>query len=177
MFTKPLDSEEALPDQGNGWKEKTHWLHSSPFQLQLKQLHFLFIYLFLIEAQLQYCVGFCRTSTWISHWYTYVPSLLNLSQPLTPSHPSRLSQSPGLRSLSHRANPHCLYILHMLVYMFPYYSLHRPILSFLPCPHPHVHKSVLHIHVSIAALQEDSSVPSFFISYIWVNIQYLLFSF
>ena len=61
--------------------------------------------------------------------------------------------------------------------MFPYYSLHCPILSFLPCPHPHVHKSVLHIHVSIAALQEDSSVPSFFISYIWVNIQYLLFSF
>ena len=26
---------------------------------------------------LQYCVGFCHTSTWISHRYTYVPSLLN----------------------------------------------------------------------------------------------------
>ena len=26
---------------------------------------------------LQYCVGFCQTSTWISHRYTYVPSLLN----------------------------------------------------------------------------------------------------
>ena len=27
---------------------------------------------------LQYCVGFCHTSTWISHRYTYAPSLLNL---------------------------------------------------------------------------------------------------
>ena len=41
-------------------------------------------------------VGFCHTSTWISHRYTYVPSLLNL--PPTPSHPSRLSQSPSLSS-------------------------------------------------------------------------------
>ena len=37
-----------------------------------------------------YC--FCHTSTWISHRYTYVVSVLNL--PLT-SHHSRLSQSPG----------------------------------------------------------------------------------
>ena len=27
---------------------------------------------------LQYSVGFCHTSTWISHRYTYVPFLLNL---------------------------------------------------------------------------------------------------
>ena len=27
---------------------------------------------------LQYCVGFCHISTWISHWYTHGPSLLNL---------------------------------------------------------------------------------------------------
>ena len=42
---------------------------------------------------IQYCVGFCHTAAWISHRYTYVPSLLNLS--LT-SHPSRLSQSNWL---------------------------------------------------------------------------------
>ena len=36
------------------------------------------IYLFLIEGELQYCIGFCHTSTWISHRYTYVPSLLSL---------------------------------------------------------------------------------------------------
>ena len=28
---------------------------------------------------LQYCLGFCHTSTWIHHRYTYVPSLLTLS--------------------------------------------------------------------------------------------------
>ena len=33
---------------------------------------------------LQYCVGFCHIATWISHRYTYVPSLLNL---LPTSHP------------------------------------------------------------------------------------------
>ena len=33
---------------------------------------------------LQYCFGFCQTSTWISHRYTYVPSLLNLPPYPTP---------------------------------------------------------------------------------------------
>ena len=42
---------------------------------------------------LQYCVGFCHTSTWISHRYTYVPSWTPLPPP-TPFHPSRLSQGP-----------------------------------------------------------------------------------
>ena len=42
-----------------------------------------FIYLFFVVLNvflidLQYCVGFCHTLTWISHRYTYVPSLLNL---------------------------------------------------------------------------------------------------
>ena len=32
---------------------------------------------------LQYCVCLSHTSTWISHKYTYVPSLLNLSPPLS----------------------------------------------------------------------------------------------
>ena len=35
----------------------------------------------------QYCVGFCHPSTWISHRYTHVPSLLNLpptSLPIPP---------------------------------------------------------------------------------------------
>ena len=27
---------------------------------------------------LQYCISFCHTSAWISHKYTYVPSLVNL---------------------------------------------------------------------------------------------------
>ena len=42
---------------------------------------FVFNYLFIFSWRiiaLQYCVGFCRTSTWVSHRYTYIPSLLNL---------------------------------------------------------------------------------------------------
>ena len=41
-------------------------------------IHNDFIFNWRIIA-LQYCIGFCHTSTWISHRYTYVPSLLNLS--------------------------------------------------------------------------------------------------
>ena len=70
--------------------------------LHLKKL---FIFNWRIIA-LQYCVGFCHISTWISHRYRYVRSLLNL--PHTPSHPSWWSQSPSLSSLSHITNPHWL---------------------------------------------------------------------
>ena len=87
---------------------------------------------------------------------TYVSSLLNL--PSTLSHLYRLLQSPGLISLSHTVNFHWLSILHMIVYMFPCYSLHtsHPLL-----PSPRVHKSVLYVWFSIAVLQINSSVPSF----------------
>ena len=51
---------------------------------------------------LQCCVGFCHTSTWISHRYTYIPSLLNLP---SISHPSRLSQSIKLSSVYHTEIP------------------------------------------------------------------------
>ena len=75
------------------------------------------------------------------------PSLL----PPTPSHPAGLSQSPGLSSLSHTAHSHWLSILHMVVYRFPGYSLHssHPLLP----PPPRVHKSVVCVCTSIAALQ------------------------
>ena len=48
----------------------------------LSQMSFLFIYFLLLEDTpfsftLQYYNGFCHTSTWIGHRYTYVPSLLN----------------------------------------------------------------------------------------------------
>ena len=48
-----------------------------------------------------------------------------------------------------------------------------PTISFMHC----VHKSVLYVCISIAALQVGSSVASFWIPYIWINIQYLSFSF
>ena len=42
---------------------------------------------------LQYCDGFCHTSTWISHGCTRVPPTLSPLPSSSPPHPSRLSQS------------------------------------------------------------------------------------
>ena len=42
---------------------------------------------------LQYCDGFCHTSTGISHRHTCDPSFLNSSPTSLPPHPSKLSQS------------------------------------------------------------------------------------
>ena len=76
-----------------------------------------------------------------------------------PSHPSRLTQSPCLSFLSHRANSHWLSILHMVMYVSLLLSPYLPTSpsSFPSC----VPKSVLNICVSTAALQVVSSVPSF----------------
>ena len=82
---------------------------------------------------LQYCLGFCHTSTWIRHRYTYVPSLLTLSPT---SHPSELLQSPSLSSLSHMANSHWLFILHTVVYMLPCSSPFVPPSPSSTCPCP-----------------------------------------
>ena len=49
---------------------------------------FFHLNLFMLNQRiiaLHYCVGFCHTSTWPIHRYTYVPSLLNL--PHTSNHP------------------------------------------------------------------------------------------
>ena len=75
----------------------------------------------------------------------------------SPCHSSRLTQSPCLSFLSHTANSHWLSILHMVISV-SCYSLHasHPLL-----PSPHVHKSVLSVCFSIAALQINSSEPFF----------------
>ena len=65
----------------------------------------------------------------MNHKHTYVLSVLNL---LPTSHPSRWSQSTRfeltrfehqIEWISHSANSHWLSILHMITYMFQYYSL------------------------------------------------------
>ena len=43
---------------------------------------------------LQYCADFCHASAWISHWHTYVPSLLNLPPTSYPTPTPELCQSP-----------------------------------------------------------------------------------
>ena len=116
----------------------TWWKNQySLFLMILNSMLFIFFNWRIIA--LKYGVGFCRMSTWISHRYAYVPSLLNLTP--TPSHPSccsvakscltlwdpwtsRLSPSTSLSSLSNTANSHWLSILRAVVYMFPSYCLH-----------------------------------------------------
>ena len=73
-------------------------------------------------------------------------SWISLSPP-TPSHLSRLSQSPGLSSLSHSANSHCLSLLHMVMCIFICYSLHSsdllpPAPPLCHPPHPTLAKSI-----------------------------------
>ena len=85
-------------------------------------IYFLFIFNWRIIA-LQNCASFCPTSTWISHRYTYVPSLLDLSptsQPIPPlqvviEHQFEFPELYGKLPLL---------ILHTVVYMFPCYFLH-----------------------------------------------------
>ena len=93
---------------------------------------------------LQYNVGFCHTSTWISRRYTYVPSLLNLLCTCPGCH-----KAPGWAPVSHSEFALAIYFTHGRVYVLS----NHPTLSFLYC----VHKSVLYGWVSIAALQKVSS--------------------
>ena len=77
--------------------------------------------------------------------------------PVTPFYLSRLSQSTSLNSLRHTVNS---------VYVSILLSLFIP-----PYPTPNiVHKSVLYICISSAALWMWSSVPSFSSPYVCVNI-------
>ena len=85
---------------------------------------------------------------------------------LSPSHLSRLLQSPCLSSLSHTAVslpvipvPLAICFTYGNATLHVTSSIHLT-LSFLPSPH-HVHKSVFYVCVSTAALWVILSVPSF----------------
>ena len=96
---------------------------------------------------LQRCVGFCHTTTWISHKYTHIPFPLELlSHPQSPSHSSRSSQSTRLSFLCYTATSHKVTILHMVIYIFRCYSLKssHPLL-----PPTSVHKSILYIYMPL----------------------------
>ena len=121
----------------------------------------------------QYCIDFCHTSTWISHRYTYAPTLLNLL-PLTSNSvpPPCLSQSSSWTSLSHTENFHWIYLTYVSMYASILLSSFIPPIRFTLSPSPQspphprpclfrVHKSVLYFCVSIAALQIGSSLPPF----------------
>ena len=93
----------------------------------------LFIFNWRIIA-LQDCVGFCHTSAWISHRYTYVPSLRPLPTPLG----------------CYRALVWVLRVIQQIPIGYPFYiqwyvSMLPSVLSFRPIlnllPSAHVHKS------------------------------------
>ena len=83
----------------------------------------LFIYFNWRLTILQYCSGFCQTSTRISHGCTCVP------HPEPPSHspphyiPQGHPSAPALNTLSHVLNLDWQSISHMIIYMFQCYSL------------------------------------------------------
>ena len=140
----------------------------------LYNISFLFIYIlngFLIHLlfnwkiiAVQNFVGFCQISTWISHRYSYAPSLLNHLPISLPIPPLLVVQSSSLSSLSYTTNSHWLSIF-QVVMKFPCYSLHTsyPLLPpmsislismsvspLLPCKwFYHSHLSKFHIYVLV----------------------------
>ena len=122
---------------------------------------------------LQYCVSLRHTSTWISHRYSMSPPSWISLLPPTPSHSSRLSQSTWFElPPSYSKFPLAIYFAYVNVYVSVLLSIHYT-LFFPHC----VHMSVLYVCISVAALPIGSSVPSFYIPYICVNMWHLFFSF
>ena len=78
----------------------TMWsIHAVEYYSALIRQGILFFFKFIFNWRmitLHCCVGFCHTPTWISHRYTYVPSLLNLP-PIPLLHPTPLGchRAPG----------------------------------------------------------------------------------
>ena len=94
----------------------------------LRFLNAVFCFLFLIYFNwrlitLQYCGGFCRTVTWISHGCTCFP------HPKLPSHfplhpiPLVCPSAPALSALFHASYLDWRSISHMVIYTFQCYSL------------------------------------------------------
>ena len=65
---------------GIAMPHRVHPASFSPSRLRLLLYKYIYIFNWRIIA-LQNSVIFCQVSTWISHRYTYIPSLLNLPPP------------------------------------------------------------------------------------------------
>ena len=94
---------------------------------------------------LQYCIGFCHTSTLLSHGYTYVPSLLNLPPTFQPI---PLLTEPWFEFPdSYSKFPLAIYFTYGNVYQFSSIQFSRSVVSDslqphglqhagIPCPSP-----------------------------------------
>ena len=144
---------------------QTYLSHLYALHAQIKPNNDSLFFIFLFDwriIDLQYCVGFCHTSTQSAiSKNTSLPSGPSLPSP-TPSHPSRLSGSTGLSSL-HHTNSHQWSVLLMVTYMFPCYSLHLSCLL-LPPRGPEVHSLCLQFHLCPA---------NRFISTVFIDFRYL----
>ena len=108
------------------------------------QLHFpVFFNLTWRIIALQYC-DFVHTSTWISHRYIYVPSLLNLLPHPTPSHPFRLSQIMFELDESHSKLSLGIYFIYGNVHVSVLLSQFAP-----PSPSPTLSTSLFSMSVSL----------------------------
>ena len=87
------------------------------------------------KIALQCCVGFCRTTSQISRYYTHLPSFSSL--PPFPPNPSGSSQSQAGLPVLHSSVSPATY-LHMVVYICRCYFLCSS-RSFLPSLHPQAH--------------------------------------
>ena len=92
----------------------------------------IFIYFNWRLITLQYCSGFCQTSTWISHGRTRVPHPEPPSylppHPIPQGHPS----APALNTVSHASNLDRRSASHMMIYTFQHYPLKSSYPHLLP---------------------------------------------
>ena len=118
----------------------------------------------MLVSAIQQCQSAIIIHIYSPSWAPYAPTL----------HPSKSSQSTRLASLCYIAASHQLSSFHLIVYIYidATFSIHST-LSFPNC----VYKSILYFCIFIPSLQIGSSIPFFSIPYIWVNTQYLFFSF
>ena len=129
------------------WEDSTENLL---LEAKFKFSFFFLIYFFYWRIiALQNFVVFCQTSTLISHRYKYIPSLFNLPPISLPI----LTLSIDTELLFEFPEPYSKipvgYLFYILFCKFPCYSFH---ISHSLLPSPHVHKSILYVCFSTAAL-------------------------
>jgi len=120
----PFPSPGNLPDPGI--EPMSSYCIRVPFSTSGPTLVFFFISIKLFYWRiitLQYCDGFCHTSTWISCAFHVSPN------PETPSHlpphliPLGCPRALALGALLHASNLHWSSVLHIVIYIFQCYSL------------------------------------------------------
>ena len=119
--------------------------YGSPVKLVDKQNLFLNLFFYWRIIALQNFIAFCQTSTWISHRYTYIPSLMNLPPSPSPS-PLGWYRAPVLVSWSIEQIPICYFTYGNVSFHVTLY-IHLTLSSPLP-----MSISLFSICFSIAAL-------------------------